>query len=140
MQDRIISRQMACRQLFFRPMYLSNPYRFDNILGTLDSLFDRELASLNSRLNLQEDEKGNYFLEFALPGYKAGDVNIELDGRLLTISAKNARGERSTSVTVWADIDTAKVESKLEDGILHISLPRKESHKKRRIEVLGNTS
>ena len=92
------------------------------------------------------DNKDKYQLSLAAPGLKKNDFNINIDGNLLTISSekedtkedKDARHSRmeysyssfSRSFTIPEEVQTDKIEAIYEDGILTVSLPRKEEAKK----------
>lgn len=108
-----------------------------NTQGLFDDAFDSFFNNgFGSRFGLQEDKDGNYSLEFALPGYKQDDVEVELKENVLTVRAKNeARGERTSTVTVWADIDPDKIKATLTDGLLSVTLPKIESVKPRKIKI-----
>ncbi len=92
-------------------------------------------------VNIVEDTN-NYQLEVAVPGLEKSDFNIKLDGEVLTISAekkevaktetqKVVRKEFSSkafkrSFTLDEKIDAAAIEAKYENGILKLTLPKKE--------------
>ncbi len=123
-------------------MYLStyNPNRnlAFHSLREFDSLFDRvfgdRLFSNARHFNMDETDD-SYRFELELPGFKQGDLELTLDKSVLSVSAK--RGDRSyqQSVTVPEDIDPEKVEAKLEDGLLSISLIKTPEAKPRRIAI-----
>ena len=89
-----------------------------------------------------KETKEGYELDIDLPGYKKEDVKAELKNGYLTISAatnstkenkeeKYLRRERfygscSRSFYVGDDIAPKDVSAKFEDGILKITLPKKE--------------
>lgn len=96
-------------------------------------------------VNIIEKEK-EYQLHLAVPGMKKEDFKIDMEGNMLTISSekeetkedKNKKFTRkeysyssfSRSFSVPEDIKQDKIEAKYEDGVLNISLPRKEEVKK----------
>lgn len=83
-----------------------------------------------------------YQLEVAVPGLEKADFNVKLDGNILTISTekkevspveteKVIRKEFSNkafkrSFTLDEKIEAAAIEAKYENGILKLSLPKKE--------------
>ena len=96
------------------------------------------------RLTSREEE-GGYVVEADLPGLPAEDVNISLDGNVLSISVDEAglegearnrwtRGFRR-SFTLPADVDVDGIDAKLEHGVLVLSLPKVAAPEPRRIEV-----
>ncbi len=96
------------------------------------------------RLTSREEE-GGYVVEADLPGLPAEDVNISLDGNVLTIAVDEVgeeaegrgrwtRGFRR-SFTLPADVDVDGIDAKLEHGVLVLSLPKVAAPEPRRIEV-----
>ena len=111
-------------------------------------LFDGGLSSrmINvPAVNISE-RKDDYLVSLAAPGLKKEDFKIDMEGNMLTISSekeetkedKNKKFTRkeysyssfSRSFSVPEDIKQDKIEAKYEDGVLNISLPRKEEVKK----------
>jgi HSP20 family protein len=84
-----------------------------------------------------------------LPGVAKGDVSIQVDETdSLVIRAKNSQAERESAVLrqyrigdyyrafqISEDYDKDKVNAKLENGLLEITIPKKESAKPRKIEI-----
>ncbi|GMN09471.1 Hsp20/alpha crystallin family protein [Croceitalea sp. MTPC9] len=104
-------------------------------------------------VNIRENEK-DFELEFAIPGFKKEDFNIEVDNDVLTVSSelKNesevkeenfTRKEFSFSsfkraFTLPETIDEGKINANYEDGILRLTLPKREEalpKPKRLIEI-----
>lgn len=99
------------------------------------------------RTDVKEKESG-YELDIDLPGYKKEDVQAQLKDGYLTITAttkkdeeqkeeggKYIRRERysgtcSRSFYVGEDIEQEDIRAKFEDGILKISVPKKEAKPK----------
>ncbi len=95
------------------------------------------------KTDIKETESG-YELDIDLPGYKKEDVQAELKDGYLTISAKTnttkeekdengkyIRKERysgscSRSFYVGEQIEQQDIKAKFEDGILKVSVPKKE--------------
>jgi HSP20 family protein len=101
-------------------------------------------------INLTED-KDDYYVRAELPGLKAGELKISASGRNLTISGerkisfkgdnvKYHRREReagsfSRIIALPGDIEVNKVEAKLSDGILTVTIPKAEATKPKQIVV-----
>ncbi|AHZ83973.1 Hsp20/alpha crystallin family protein [Bdellovibrio bacteriovorus] len=82
----------------------------------------------------------HYLLSVDLPGFKKENINIEMNGNLLTISGERKRDEKvigtfSRSFTVPDTVDGAKIEAHHEDGVLSIYLPKAPLAKAQRIEI-----
>lgn len=100
-------------------------------------------------------ENGKAFrIELAVPGFSKDDFTIDVDDNLLSIYAekqeeKNEEKERYTrkefayksfsrSFTLPQNIDDAKIEAGYADGILNLTIPKKETtkdHPKKAIRV-----
>lgn len=92
------------------------------------------------------EQKNYYLVSLAAPGLKKEDFKIDVDGNMLTISSEKEESKEekdkkfnrkeysyssfSRSFTLPEEINKEKIEAKYEDGVLKISLPRKEEAKK----------
>lgn len=105
-------------------------------------------------VNIKET-KDDFEVEVAAPGMKKDDFKIELDNNLLVISSEKEEqneekdGKEFTrrefsyqsfkrSFTLPKTIEEAKIKAAYKDGVLHITLPKKEEAKdkpKRLIEI-----
>ena len=92
-------------------------------------------------------------LRAILPGVRQQDVNVNLQGNQLVISgerkapegfAKSAfaqltYGKFATSVALPGGLDVEKVNCRLHDGVLDITVPATESMKPRQIPIQGGS-
>ena len=105
--------------------------------------------SLLPAVDIHEDA-GGITLVADLPGVAREDLAIGVDGRSLTIEAPVQLGEPSALTSVYAevranhfrrsfelssDLDTAKIDAGLRDGVLTLRIPKAEQAKPRRIDV-----
>lgn len=120
---------------FFKP--------WNEIFGNGGSLVPRALTV--PAVNIT-DEKDEYKVSLAAPGLKKDDFRIDVEGNLLTISCekeekKEEKEKRHTrreynytsfsrSFTLPEDVKQDKIEAHYTDGVLHLSLPKKEEAKK----------
>jgi len=98
-----------------------------------------------------EDEKG-YRVKAEMPGVKKEDIEIQVDGNQVSLSAELKRekeekkgetvvhseryyGKQFRSFTLGQDIDRAKAEAKFTDGILELTLPKAANGKAEKISV-----
>lgn len=125
--------------------------------GIFDNFFnDRFFPALyqNSSLmkvDIRENEK-EFTIEAELPGIKKEEVNIQIDDERLTISVQRneqtdeeqdnyIRKERSySSMTrsfVISNVETDNVNAKFENGLLYVTLPKKQQKaiKGKQIEI-----
>ncbi len=100
-----------------------------------------------------KDEKDKYTLEFVAPGLKKEDFKVDLDNYMLTISSEKKQENEekesnytrrefvynsfSRSFTLPRTVNIEKIEADYSNGILSISLPKKEEEVKltRQIEI-----
>lgn len=96
-------------------------------------------------INISE-EKDKYKVEVAAPGLKKEDLDIRVDGNLITISSESTESKTSTdnnkegenysrreynyssfsrSFTVPENADTEAVKAKYCDGVLCLNIPKK---------------
>lgn len=99
------------------------------------------------KTDVKEHDAG-YELEISLPGYKKEDIQAELKDGYLTINAKTSKdhdekekstgkyirreryfGSCSRSFYIGEDITPEDIRAKYEDGVLKLSVPKKEPKK-----------
>ena len=132
---------------------LNNPVTksFDGLLNDIFNDFPANFGKPNRDdvfkfppVNIVEAEN-SYQLEIAVPGLEKTDFEIKLDGNLLTISTNNKEGAKDDqpkfvrkefsikafkrSFTLDEKIDATTIEAKYENGILKLTLPKKEAAK-----------
>jgi HSP20 family protein len=106
----------------------------------------------NVRMDLYE-EGDQILVELEAPGFKKDDIDIRVESNQLTISGnleevQEEKGKKrkyyrkeikNLSFTRTCDlpvpVDASKAEAKFKDGVLRISLPKKEEAKPKQIEV-----
>ena len=122
--------------------------------GLLMPSFSLKKALNLPKTDVKEDEK-SYTLEMDLPGKTEKDVNVELNNNVLTISSanedkkeeKSAKKENkwiirerswskfSRSFTLPEDVDSEKLAATVKNGILTVTMPRKESTSPKKIAI-----
>jgi HSP20 family protein len=102
-------------------------------------------------VDIREDDESVY-VDAELPGFKRDEINVTMENGVLTIEAERKientgsqtgqhhLNERrftkvSRSFSLPNTVDESNVDAKLEDGVLHLSLQKREEVKPRRIEV-----
>lgn len=90
------------------------------------------------------------FIEAELPGVKSEDLDISVEGNLLTIRGRRNEetaegmvyhrqergiGEFARVLRLNVDVNPAGVEATLKDGVLLVKLPKAESAKPKKIQV-----
>ncbi len=122
------------------------------LYGMLDS-YDRSFRNRAvPPLNIWEDSECLY-AEAELPGMTLEDLEIYVEGDALTLKGgrkaelcddctyhrqERPLGSFGRTVRLPVQINADKVEAKLKNGVLTITLPKAEVAKARRIEVIAN--
>lgn len=81
------------------------------------------------------DEQGNATYEFKLPGYKKGEVGVEVKNERLVITADSKTRGKTTFSVIDNVFDPNCIEAKLEDGILTVKVSKPERLKSKAIVV-----
>jgi len=97
------------------------------------------------------ESDGEYVLKADLPGLSEGDVKIEVEDRVLTISGERKsetedrkegyyRIERSygsfaRSLTLPEGVDSEAVKANFENGVLEVRIPKPEARKPKTVEI-----
>ncbi len=135
---------------------------FPSVPSFFDDFFTRDVfdwSNANSAygaslpaVNIKEDEN-SFEVEVAVPGLKKNDFKIELENNVLTISSeKEVQEEKSdenykrrefryssfkrTFSLPENKIDGDKVKAQYVDGVLHITLPKREEAKPKPIRTI----
>lgn len=98
--------------------------------------------------NIRE-ERDAYILELEMPGVRKDGIEVTVENNELTIVGhrsdtdpqgevvyrESSHGDFRRSFEIDSSIDTAKIQAKMEQGILRLTLPKAESIKPRKITV-----
>jgi HSP20 family protein len=136
-----------------------HPATFGNVVdrifqNDLSRFFDDEYWGFNGfqarnqvPVNVRETDK-TYELEIIAPGLKKQDFQLNLTGDLLTVSFQHKEESKeenkhsgwlreeyrkssfSRSFNLDDTVDAARAVARYEDGVLHVSIPKKESAQK----------
>jgi len=96
--------------------------------------------------------EGGYSIKAEMPGVKKDDINVSIDGNLVTISGEVRKekeekegeevirseryyGKVSRSFTLPQEVDQAKADAQYADGVLKLKLPTKAKSTSQRIAV-----
>lgn len=105
---------------------------------------EKEFGQLFPAVNIKESNK-DFSLEFAVPGFKKEDFKVTVENDVLNISAetkeeKNEENKKFTrkefsynsfsrSFSLPENVNTEHIDAKYENGILNLSIPKKEESK-----------
>jgi len=100
---------------------------------------EEESVDFRPKVNTRETED-NYHIEVELPGVKKEEVNIEVDGNVLSISGERSVKEEhkdenyhkvesrfgrfSRSFTLPEKVDVSNIEAEFVNGILEVQIPK----------------
>ena len=127
---------------------------FDNDRFFSNDWFEKDFKHVLPAVNIKEN-KNEFKIEFAAPGFTKKDFKINLEENVLTVGAekKKEKSEEkdsftrkefsynsfTRSFTLPQTVDTDKIDAKYNDGILELNIPKKEETKllpKKEIKVV----
>ena len=99
-----------------------------------------------------KESNGDYTVQAEMPGVKKEDINVQIDGNRVAISAEVKReseqkeGERvlrseryygavARSFTLASEVDESKATASFEDGVLRLTLPKKAAPTAKRLQI-----
>ncbi len=131
-----------------------------SLRDAMNELFERSVVRpggpLGRMLTTSMDvhaEGDNYVIEMALPGVKPEAVEVSALGNQLTVRGEFPgateeqpegrlplrrelpRGRFERTVTLPTEIDATKAQARFEHGMLHLTVPKAEAAKRRRITI-----
>jgi len=139
-----------------------NLTRYEPLVGRLDGLFDEffrpalvwdngaAAQPLPIRVDVKETAEA-YTVAAELPGVKKDEINVEIEGNEVTISAETRRedardgekflrlerafGKTARRFALPQDLDETKAVAKFADGVLELTLPKKAAVSGRKVEI-----
>lgn len=118
-------------------------------------VFQPAKASGGDALEIRVDVKesnGDYTVHAEMPGVKKDDINVQIDGNRVSISAEVRResekkeGERvlrseryygavARTFSLASELDDTKASAKFENGVLTLTIPKKSAPAARRLTI-----
>ena len=142
---------------------MANVTRFDPFNDLVDDLFkgflvrpvayDGRANGALPRMKVDVAEKnGAYIVTAELPGVKKDDIQVTIDGAEVTLTAEVKRekevtqdervlhaertyGKVSRSFSLPQEVDEAKAEAKFRDGVLELTLPKKQAAARKQVTI-----
>ena len=134
--------------------------RFDPFSDPFEDLFRRvfkpvrwegEEQPLQIKIDVEEDDR-SYKVKAEVPGVKKEDINVQIDGNQVSISAEAKRerevmekgkvirseryyGSMFRSFSLSQDVDQTGANAKYTDGILELALPKKAGRESKKLTV-----
>jgi HSP20 family protein len=63
-----------------------------------------------------------YTIEMPVAGFKAEHIDVTLEDGILTVSGKNEKRSFTRAISVPEDVDEERIEARVEDGMLTLTL------------------
>jgi HSP20 family protein len=121
-------------------------------LGNLLDLFEKDLPTWKTSTTLRDTAVGytkqnddSYELAFDVVGHSKDNISIDVEGNLLKIKAettyeegsilKNLVSNLNHSIRISNTYDLTKTSAEVENGLLLITIPKKEEAKQKKISV-----
>lgn len=121
------------------PIYTS-PFSFFNDLEREFNGFNNK-ALRESTLTSKQNEN-EWLAALEMPGVRAEDLKVEFEDGALNLTGKkkgyfdsSEETEFSRSIRVPEEVDVEKIEAKLRDGVLLLTLPKLAKAKPKKIEI-----
>ncbi|AIP55278.1 stress response protein [Burkholderia pseudomallei] len=120
---------------------------FRPLRGIADA--DEKLASM--KIDVTENDQA-YAVKAELPGVDKNDINVQIDGNTVSISAKVERnkelkegervirrerysGEFARTFSLANELDRDAASAQYQDGVLSLTLPKKASSEKKKLTI-----
>ena len=133
-----------------------DPFSMDPLEDTFRSLlrpwrFEQVDAPPRIRLDVAE-QNGAYAVRAEIPGARKEDIDVRIEGNLVTISAEMKKewddrkegrvlrserqyGHASRSFTLASPVDESKAGAKYENGVLELTLPKRAAVANKRLTI-----
>jgi HSP20 family protein len=137
-------------------MRLFDPFAIEPFEDTFRALmrpWRADLAAVAPQIKIDLSEQdGSYAVKAEIPGVRKEDIDVRVDGNLVTISAEvksekeekegsrvlrreRQQGYASRSFTLACPIDEAQVAAKYENGVLDLKLPKKAAAATKKVAI-----
>lgn len=125
---------------------LADPFSLDAMSDPISALmrpWRLDLGDAAPRIKIDVSEQnGSYAVKAEIPGVRKEDIDVRIDGSLVTISAETKsekqdedkgrilrqerkHGYASRAFTLACPVDESKAEAQYKDGVLELKLPKK---------------
>ena len=102
----------------------------------IDKLYNSLFEEYSVRPQNTIQDKGDFYeLKIELAGYSRKDVEVQASDDFLTIETLPEDNRKKLSVRLLKKVDTEHISCKMENGLLHLELPKKGVVKPTKIKV-----
>jgi HSP20 family protein len=139
---------------------MANITRYDPFSDSFEDMFRRmfrpvrwegEAAAPEIKVDVEENDK-SYVVKAEIPGVKKEDIDVQVDGNVVSISAESKRekkveekgkvirseryyGAMTRSFSLAHDVDQAEAAARYTDGVLELTLPKKSTSAAKKLAV-----
>jgi HSP20 family protein len=124
---------------------------FQGLFRPLRGISNEDAPLAQMKIDVTENDTA-YQVKAELPGVEKKDIDVKIDGNVVSIHAKVERnkeqkeGERvirrerysgavSRSFSLASDIDDATATAQYQDGVLSLTLPKKTASEQKRLQI-----
>ncbi|SAL61737.1 heat shock protein 20 [Caballeronia terrestris] len=124
---------------------------FQGLFRPLRGVSSEDSPLAHMKIDVTENDTA-YQVKAELPGVEKKDIDVKIDGNVVSINAKVERnkeqkeGERvirrerysgavSRSFSLASDIDEASASAQYQDGVLSLTLPKKTASEQKRLQI-----
>jgi HSP20 family protein len=109
---------------------------YDSFRNPTIDLFDAFKIFDDYEKTYKSETIDNEGVKIELPGVKASDVDVSVEGKMLRITGKSRHGKDFKYVySLKSNADESNISAKLEDGLLSITIPKKSEQSIRKILI-----
>ena len=140
---------------------MANITRFDPFSEPFEDIFRRMLRPMRwegetatapeIKVDVEENDRA-YVVKAEIPGVKKEDIDVQIDGNVVSISAESKRekkveekgkvirseryyGSMLRSFSLAQDVDQAEANAKYTDGVLELTLPKKATSAAKKLAI-----
>jgi len=119
--------------------FLEQPSLFSVFNDSINSIIDSSLDSYKFRTTVEEGDNA-YVVTAQVPGLNKDDISIKIeDGTILVEGSRQVTKGMESSIhrefNIGRDIDELNASAEVKDGILTLTLPKKEKKKVKTIKI-----
>ncbi|MBL69658.1 MAG: hypothetical protein CMO74_14650 [Verrucomicrobiales bacterium] len=119
--------------------FFEQPSLFSVFNDSINSIIDSSLDSYKFRTTVDEQDDA-YTVTAQVPGLSKDDISIKIeDGTILIEGSRQVTKDMESSIhkefSIGRDIDELKASAEVKDGILTLTLPKKEKKKVKTIKI-----
>ena len=139
-------------------LYISPYRRMTNLRQAMNRMFEENISETSPveremllAVDVQADDEGYNFTAL-VPGLEADDINVEIINNTVSLSGefKSTRDEDSRYmmselptgrfrrvIKLPSALEAAQTEASIQNGVLHLRVPKAESHRPKTIKVIA---